>query len=282
MSVSNSRSDIGINTLAELEGIRVHGGVDVVFAVSAGRTRAVRIKEADGYRVRFPDGSDPCEAVILNTGGGIAGGDRVTLAFEAGAGTRAVVTTVAAERVYRALDQPASIKVRLRLAEQSSLCWLPQETILFDAAELTRTLDVDMAGDARLLLAECTVLGRRGSGERMTRGSFRDRWTIRRDSALAHIEAVQLDGAVDTLMQRPAIGGGAHVTGVLIYVARDAADHLGAVRSVIADRADTAVSAWNGKLVLRALGSDPATMKRTLGLAVEVLTGRPLPRTWRV
>lgn len=262
--------------------IRVRGGVDVSFAVSASRTRAVRVHEADGFRVRFPAGTDPLEAVVLNTGGGVAGGDSVTLAFAAGAGASAVVTTVAAERVYRALDRPASLAVRLRLGAASTLSWLPQETILSDGAGFVRTLDVDMAADARLLTIECTVFGRRGSGERMARGALSERWTIRRDGALAHIEAVRLDGAVDALMQRAAIGGGAHVTGLLVYVATDAADRLDAVRAAIAEYSDCAASAWAGKLVLRALGSDTMAVKRSLGAAVGVLTGQPLPRTWQM
>src|SRR5205085_1142159 len=77
------------------------------------------------------------------------------------------------------------------VAPGAELAWLPQETILFDRARLRRTIDVALAGDARLLLLEAVVFGRSGMGETVAEGLFADRWRIRRDGALIYAESIR-------------------------------------------------------------------------------------------
>ncbi len=43
------------------------------------------------------------DAVIVNTGGGMTGGDRFSLGIKVGAGADVSVTTAAAEKIYRSL-----------------------------------------------------------------------------------------------------------------------------------------------------------------------------------
>ncbi|MEM1306265.1 MAG: urease accessory protein UreD, partial [Pseudomonadota bacterium] len=99
-----------------LQPIRVNGGIELGLTVAAsGRTMAVRRVERDGYKLRTPNRADACEVAIINTGGGIAGGDRVTIAVDAGAGSDAVVAAPQAERIYAAASPlPATYTVRLR------------------------------------------------------------------------------------------------------------------------------------------------------------------------
>ena len=103
--------------------------------------------------------------MIVNTAGGMAGGDRFDLDFTVGPGARLLVTSAAAEKVYRTLGRETTIAAKLDVAAGGELAWLPQETILFDRARLRRTIEVDLAADARLLLAEAVIFGRSGMGE---------------------------------------------------------------------------------------------------------------------
>ena len=140
----------------------------VAFSVKqvAGKARRAEVREGGSLRVRCPGApAEELEAVIINTAGGIAGGDRFALAFAAGKGTRLVVTTAAAEKIYRSLGPDSMIGVKLHVGASASLAWLPQETILFDHARLSRTIEVDLAPDAKLVLAEAIVFGRTGMGE---------------------------------------------------------------------------------------------------------------------
>src|SRR6185295_5826133 len=93
------------------------------------------------------------------------GGDRFALDIAVEPGARLVVTTAAAEKIYRSLEPDATVDVRLTVAAGGALAWLPQETILFDRARLKRTIEIALAADARLILAEAIVFGRSGMGE---------------------------------------------------------------------------------------------------------------------
>src|SRR6202158_2544007 len=128
-------------------------------------SRRLRVHEEGSLRVRCPGPPSPeLEAVIVNTAGGVAGGDQFVLDVSVAPGAHLVITTAAAEKVYRSLDPDATIDVNLKVGAGGSLAWLPQETILFDRARLARAVDVDLAEDARLVLAETIVFGRTGMG----------------------------------------------------------------------------------------------------------------------
>ena len=214
--------------------------------------------------------------------GGVAGGDEARFEIAAGAGATATISSVAAERVYRAHAEPARLSVSLALAAASRIDWLPQETILYAGARLVRRVDVALAADAAVTLLDILVLGRRGSGERMVDGALDDRWTIRRGDRLVHMEAVRLEGAIDAAMQRSAVGSGAHVIGTLVHVAPDTEDKLDGVRAALGacGDADVAASAWQGKLVIRALGSRSDRVRQALAAAASCLSGRRMPQVW--
>lgn len=82
---------------------RARGRADVSFKAVDGVTRLDRLFQEGQAKIRIPKplpGEAPT-AVAINTGGGIAGGDRIAWGVTIGAGARAVATSQAAERVYR-------------------------------------------------------------------------------------------------------------------------------------------------------------------------------------
>src|SRR5688572_28917198 len=182
--------------------VRADGSVRVVFGEAARGAVPLAIAETGGYRVRFPRSG---EGVLINTGGGMAGGDRMSVRIAALTGADAVVTSQAAEKIYRSDGPDAEIAVSLSLESKIRLAWLPQEQILFDGARLARTLDVALSADASLILIESVVFGRLAMGERVQSGRFRDRWRIRRDGRLIFAEDVHLDGAVAETLARRAV-----------------------------------------------------------------------------
>ena len=145
--------------------------------------------------------------MLINTGGGMAGGDRMSIAVGIAEGARAVLTTQAAEKLYRSDGPETEIAVDIALGPGSRLDWLPQEQILFDGARLRRRLDVELAASAALTLVESVVFGRVAMGEVAESGSFRDRWRIRRDGRLVFAEDVRLEGPRQTLAQKSGRGG---------------------------------------------------------------------------
>jgi urease accessory protein len=278
-----SQSETSQMAATGLDGVRVAGGVHLRIASRDGRSAVADLGESDGYKVRFPRGGVCPEAVIINTGGGLAGGDRVRQEIAVGKGARATVTTQAAERVYRALGaSETTLGIRLSLEDGARLDWLPQETILFDRARLQRSIAVDMAPSAQCLLVETLIFGRTAMGESVRVGHLRDRWRVRIGGKLVFAENLRLDGAIaDTLSAAP-IAGGAHVVATLVAVREDAADQLPAVRCALdGTECDAGASAWGNLLVVRALGRSGESVRRMLERVVPVLAGDTLPRVWQ-
>lgn len=261
---------------------RAHGEIRVSFEASGGRTSVARLHEAGGLRLRFPRPVDGCEAVLVNTGGGIAGGDAARISVMAGARAEAMLTTQSAEKIYRAQNVPARVSLSLTAAAESRLEWLPQETILFDGARLVRTLDVEAHANARVTLLESTVFGRLAMGETQITGLLADRWRVRRDGELVFAEDLRLDGPIANLLDRPAIGSGARATALLVHLAPDAEAMLDPVRAALEGSAcPNGASAWNGLLAVRLLSPSPAAVRAAIVPLLATLRGRPAPRVWQ-
>jgi urease accessory protein len=262
-------------------GNRAVGRVSLAVEAMNGTTRRTRVHEAGSLRVRFPASeSHELEAVLLNTAGGIAGGDRFDLDVTTGVGARLTVTSAAAEKVYRSLGPDAEIRVRLDVGAAGSLAWLPQETILFDRGRVVRTIDVDVADDARLILAEAVIFGRSGMGETVDRGRLIDRWRVRRAGRLVFAETLRLDGRIADKLGQAAIARGAVAVATILLLPGDDT-MVQAVRSLAANFAgEVGISAWNGFAVVRLCAVDGARLRRDLMTVLGALRERSLPRLW--
>jgi urease accessory protein len=270
-------------TLARaLAGVRADVEVAIACAADGARTRLTTLTERGGYRAKFPRARGAgLEAVIVNSGGGVAGGDRVRLSASVGAGAHLTISTATAERIYRSLGPATEIDVRLQAQRGATLGWLPQPTILFSGARLMRRFEVDLAADARLILAETFVFGRIASGEVMGDGLVHDRWRIRRDSRLAFAETTRLDGDFAALLDRASVAGGARATALAVVAAPDAEDLRDRVRDALDGcRADHGVSAWGGLLVVRALASGLDAVQDVVQRVVGIAMGGAVPRAW--
>ena len=149
----------------------------------------------------YPEGPELCHAVVLHPPGGIAGGDRLEMALELGAGSHALVTFPGATRWYRSAGPEAMQQVTIR-AHDAAIEWLPPETIVYDAARARSELTVELSGKARFLGWEILCLGRTASGEKFARGVFRQRTTIRRDGRLLWSDRTCFEGG-DQLLDSP-------------------------------------------------------------------------------
>ena len=179
------------------------------------------LHESGAAKLRFPRqvrGADTLEAIVINTAGGMTGGDRFNWEIAAGPGTDVSITTQANEKVYKASSGAADVSISLRLERDSRVAWLPQETILFQHAALTRKLDVEMAPGSELLLCEAIVFGRHGHGEKFTQGLLRDRWRVRAGDTLVHAEELYLEGDAGLALGRAAVAGGAGAVATLIAI----------------------------------------------------------------
>src|SRR5262245_48722135 len=243
---------------------RTEGSVRLAFAPGEGGTALAGLRQSGAARVRFPKpaAGDAPEAVLLNTAGGLTGGDRIDIEVALAARSRATVTSAAAEKVYRALDGDTDVRIRLDLGEGARLAWLPQPTILFDRARLDRDTEVALAGGATLLAVEILIFGRAAMGEDVHRGLCRDRWRVRRDGRLVFADTFVADGPSADVLDRGATLDGARAAAMLLYASPDAAARLDEARALLQGAMGAAgASTWNGLLVARALARDGRTLR---------------------
>ncbi len=263
-------------------GNRAVGRVALAVAAVDGASRRARVHEAGSLRVRFPraERRDALDAVLVNTAGGMTGGDRADIDIKVGAGARLTVTTAAAEKIYRSLGADTRIGVTLDVGAGGALAWLPQETILFDQVRLRRSIDVELAREGSLLLAEAVVFGRSAMGEIVVSGHFSDRWRVRIGGKLVFAETVRLDGDIARHLAARAIAGGGVAVASMIKFPGDDND-VAAVRAMADSFAgEVGISAWNGFAVARLIAGDGAALRRDMIATLTALGVRALPRLW--
>jgi urease accessory protein len=260
---------------------RATGRIALTVEASSGETRLARLYEDGPPRVRFPKTpSGRLEAVIVNTAGGMAGGDRLDVAVNAEQRSELVVTTAAAEKVYRSGGDDAVMTARLDVGPAASLFWLPQETILFDQARLTRSIEAELAEDALLLLAEGVVFGRSAMGEAVAGGCFIDRWRVRRAGRLVFAETMRLEGEIAQKLAQPAIANG-NVACATILLVPGGEPQVSAVRALEARlHGEMGISAWNGLAAARLCAKDGAALRHDLTAVLTALDACALPRLW--
>ncbi len=262
---------------------RARGRAAVSLGLSGGRTRLETLHQSGSAKAFLPKvHSERPEVVFLNTAGGLTGGDVLSISGALGPGAQATLTTQTAERAYASSGGAARVAVDLSAAPGADLHWLPQETILFDSAALDRRTSVRLEGDARLLMVETVVLGRAAMGERVARLDLTDRRSVTRDGMPVLIEPLRLTADV---LARPSAAtlGGARAISTVVLVGRGAEDALGPVRALLGEPGtEAAASAWDGRLVLRAMAGDGWPLRRLVARVLSHLRGGPLPRVWQV
>lgn len=185
-----------------------------------------------------PDGT--CHTYVLHPPGGIVGGDRLRLSVDVAQSARVLLTTPAATKFYRSAGPRAEQSLRLCAGRDSQLEWLPQETIVYDAARLRNETRVELAEGAAFLGWEVLCFGRPVSGERFVRGAIEQRLEVYRGARPLLLERARYAGAGPELTASWGLGG-RPVMGTLLCVAPDDrpldANVVEALRAVLAQHA---------------------------------------------
>ncbi|PKQ10591.1 MAG: urease accessory protein UreD [Alphaproteobacteria bacterium HGW-Alphaproteobacteria-1] len=260
---------------------RSQGRARVTLAPGPGAGRLERLAQAGSAKAFVHPGPSGPEVVFLNTSGGLAGGDRLSLSLDLGPGCRATATTQTAERAYRSTGSAAHVTVRHEVGAGAHLDWLPQETILYDASHLIRETVIELAQDASCLMLEAIVLGRAAMGETVTRVCLRDTRRITRDGRPVLIEPLHI--GTEALMAGSGVLNGARAFATLALVVRGAEDAVAQVRRVL-DEPGVAggASGFDGRLVLRLMAGDGWPLRRQILRLLAVLRPGPCPRVWQL
>lgn len=260
---------------------RVRAAITLAVNARNNVSRCVHMHEAGGLRVRFPNSvAGELEAVILNSAGGIAGGDQLTLSIAVEDGARLTITTAAAEKVYRSIGPAATIDVQLKISAGGQLRWLPQEMIVFNRARIRRSIDIELAENATLVLAESVLFGRSAMGETVEIGAFFDRWRVHRGGELVYAETVRLEGLIAEKLARPAVADGGRALATVLLIPGDDSV-VAAGRSLSKDfRGEVGLSSWNGITLIRICAKEASHLRHDLASILTQCGRGPLPRLW--
>ena len=268
---------------------RAVGEVSVAFARRGDKTVLRDLYQRGSGKARFPKSFDggPPEAVLINMAGGLTGGDCFQQTVDLDGGTHAVVTTQAAEKVYRASNgaKPARVSNTLTV-KAAALEWLPQETLFFDRSRFERRLDIDMSDDARLLACEAMLFGRTAMGETVDQAYIRDDIRVRRGGRLIFADGIRFDGPVQSILDRPAVADGGRALATVLYVGPDSEDLVDKAKDVI-DPFRTAgkraaASRIGDLIVARFVAADSQALRAMLNTYLSTLRRvAAVPKLWR-
>ena len=260
---------------------RANGEGRIATQLLDGRTRLKTLYQEGAAKIRLPHTHDASlQAVLINTAGGLCGGDNIRWNAKAAPYARLVLTTQACERVYRSTGEDAHVTTRLSAAAGARLDWLPQETILYEGGRLNRTLDVDLDPDATLCAVESIILGREAMGEDAYHAILTDRWRIRRGGRLIHAEATRLSADPE---ERDGLSllDGARAFATVLYVGADAGRQRETIRPLLTGR--SGASAIGERLVVRAIAPSGLALRKIIAPIVATLSSAgALPRLWHL
>jgi urease accessory protein len=256
------------------------------FADDAGTTRLAERAHRGPLRVQkalYPEGARICHAIMLHPPGGVVGGDQLAVDVAVDGGAHAFLTTPGAARWYRANGQVSRQRVALQVEAGGACEWLPQESIVYDAAHVELHHDVVLAAGARYIGTEVLCFGRRAAHERFTTGAVRQRTRIRLAGKLVWWE----QGAITPGAPMASLLGlrGHTVCATLIAVGPPVPAAL--LAGLRASAPQLGITRMQSVLVARYLGDDSETARHALVRLWQQLRphlfgcAAPLPRIWQ-
>ena len=276
--VASSIPDAKINTTAwEAE-------LQLDFSQREDKTVLARRKHRGPLTVQrpfYPEGG-VCHVYLLHPPGGVVAGDHLTIASTVESDSQVLITTPAAGKFYRSGGGEAQQTVNLTVAENASLEWLPQETIVYEGAQVNSSMNIELAEQARFIGWEILALGRPAACEGFENGSACLNWRISRSGRLVYMERLRLDA--EAFQARWGLFGHSSCGTMFVYPA--SSSQLAAVQELIGDDDNRGVTLIEGLLICRGLDARADLLKgffeRVWGLVRGDVVGKAVcaPRIW--
>ena len=223
----------------------------------------------------YPEGQACCHAVIVHPPGGVVGGDQLVIQVQAEERAHSLLSTPGAAKWYRANGRVASQQVHIRVRAGATVEWLPQETILFNQAEVDFSTCIELDEGACYLGLEILCFGRTACGERFDQGRVHQRNSVRLNGKLLWIEQGHLMGGSDA-MNSPRGLNGYTVCASLMFAGTTAArGTVDAVRAscapVMGAQGTFGATQMKSMLLVRYLGNSSEVARRIMLAAWRVL-----------
>ncbi|WP_240618364.1 urease accessory protein UreD [Halomonas heilongjiangensis] len=274
-------------------GRRWSASLELAFDDRGGVTRMTRARHRGPLRVQrpfYPEGDvGACHVYLLHPPGGLVSGDALTISARVGSGAQALLTTPAANKLYKADSHGVawSQQARLEVADGAVLEWLPQETIAFDGSRGEQRTAIALSGAARCLGWEVLALGRPASRLPYVSGRIDQHFRLTRDGKPLWLERQPLDPAHPRFIGRWGQGGATVQATLWAVGLPDETAAIASLREAIEASPRWAVTVRHGVLLLRYLGHERNEAWALCEAAWKVLRPRLVgreacvPRIWR-
>lgn len=250
--------------------------------------RLERLYQEGCARLRMPkhNKSDPIEAVMINTSGGLTDNDHLSWKFAVEDQAQLTITSQACERIYKASRPlPALIDVDIKVGKRGSVAWLPQETILFDQAQLKRTINVGLSEGSEFLMVEPLMFGRPAMDEVVSSATLFDSWRIYQEGLLIHAENQKIEGDVNQILKRNTVTSGDLATAFILYIGPQAEAKFETIKT--SENVNIGASIWQitgqntHKLIIRMSAPTSYELRKSLIPIINALHGQnALPKVW--
>lgn len=271
-----------------------HGSLSLVYKHSQGETQIQKSFAQAPLKLQrpfYPEGKEVCHSVILHTAGGIVGGDRNSQNIHLQANTNALITTVAAGKIYRSNGKTATQTVDIKIDTGACLEFLPQETIVFDGAIYRQDLRIELATEATWLGWEINRFGRSARGEKFYAGEWRSHTEVWQQGKPLWVDRAWLPGDKQ-LFHSPNVLAGKPVIATLTWLGKPVSkETIEAVRNLWqpqGDRSDAGVTELISGLLCRYRGNSTSEARSWFIQVWHLLRlsylkrGAIVPRVWQI
>ena len=197
-----------------------HGKLNLVYRERQNKTILIKSQNQAPLKIQrpfYPEGQSVCHSVILHTAGGIVGGDKLSCNFHLQSQAKALITTAAANKIYRSNGLQARQNIEIKIDNHACLEWLPQESIVFNRANYQQDIRIELAKEANFISWEITRFGRTARVEKFVRGEWRSHIEIWRENKPLWIDRQYLPGS-EEIFHSPHALAGKPIVGTLVYI----------------------------------------------------------------
>jgi len=212
--------------------------LELVFEVLRGRTALARAYAEPPFRIgRAFDLDGAAYVILVCSGPGVFGGDRLTQSIHVGRGARVLLTTQAALQAHpaaRSSHEPATLHQHYGVDEDAELHCHWDPVIPFAGACLEQIVDVRLAERSRLYWNDALMAGRIGRGERWRFERLAHELSVSIAGRRAYLERYTL-APRDRIVDRAwTTGGAAYFSTALVRDPRATAEKVEALRHRLA------------------------------------------------